>query len=72
MLIKTFQPVEMMDKLDLLFCQYGMSSNIDMRILNNNVSINLIDIPFYEKEAWYRTIKEIVQEAIIELSQDNV
>ena len=71
MLVKTFQPIEMMDKLDLLFCQYGMRANIDMHIINNNVSVNVIDIPFYEKESWNRTIREIIQEVIIELAQDN-
>lgn len=71
MLVKTYQPVEMMDKFDLLFCQYGMRSNIDMHILNNSVSINVIGIPFHEKESWERTIREIAQEAILELAQDN-
>lgn len=71
MLIKTYQPVEMMDKLDLLFCQYGMRSNIDMHIVNNKVSVNVVGIPFYEKESWDRTVREIIQEVIIELAQDN-
>ena len=61
----------MMDKLDLLFCQYGMRANIDMHIINNNVSVNVIGIPFYEKESWDRTIREIIQEVIIKLAQDN-
>lgn len=71
MLIKTYQPVEMMDKLDLLFCQYGMRSNIDMHIINNKVSVNVVGIPFYEKESWDRTVREIIQEVITELAQDN-
>lgn len=71
MLVKTFQPIEMMDKLDLLFCQYGMRANIDMHIINNKVSVNVVDIPFYEKESWDRTVREIIQEAITELVQDN-
>ena len=71
MLVKTFQPIEMMDKLDLLFCQYGMRSNIDMHIINNKVSVNVIDISFYEKESWDRTVREIIQEVITELAQDN-
>jgi hypothetical protein len=49
MLVKTYQPVEMMDKLDLLFCQYGMRANIDMHIINGKVSVNVVGIPFYEK-----------------------
>ena len=71
MLVKTLQPIEMMDKLDLLFCQYGMRANIDMHIINGKVSINVIDIPFYEKESWNRTIREIIQEVEIEIAQDN-
>lgn len=71
MLVKTFQPIEMMDKLDLLFCQYGMRANIDMHIVNNKVSVNVVGIPFYEKESWDRTVREIIQEVIIELAQDN-
>jgi hypothetical protein len=71
MLVKTYQPVEMMDKLDLLFCQYGMRSNIDMHIINNKVSVNVVGIPFYEKESWDRTVREIIQEVITELAQDN-
>lgn len=71
MLVKTYQPIEMMDKLDLLFCQYGMRANIDMHIINNKVSVNVIDIPFYEKESWDRTVREIIQEVITELAQDN-
>lgn len=71
MLVKTYQPVEMMDKLDLLFCQYGMRANIDMHIINNKVSVNVIDIPFYKKESWDRTVREIIQEVITELAQDN-
>lgn len=71
MLVKTYQPVEMMDKLDLLFCQYGMRSNIDMHIINGKVSVNVIDIPFHEKESWDRTVREIIQEVITELAQDN-
>lgn len=71
MLVKTFQPIEMMDKLDLLFCQYGMRSNIDMHIINNKVSVNVVDIPFYEKESWDRTVREIIQEVVTELAQDN-
>lgn len=61
----------MMDKLDLLFCQYGMRANIDMHIINNNVSVNVVGIPFYEKESWDRTVREIIQEAIDELAHDN-
>lgn len=71
MLVKTYQPIEMMDKLDLLFCQYGMRANIDMHIINGKVSINVVGIPFYEKESWDRTIREIIQEVITELAQDN-
>lgn len=71
MFIKTFQPIDMMDKLDLLFCQYGMRANIDMHIINNKVSVNVVGIPFYEKESWNRTIREIIQEVITELAQDN-
>lgn len=71
MLVKTYQPVEMMDKLDLLFCQYGMRANIDMHIINGKVSVNVVGIPFYEKESWDRTIREIIQEVITELAQDN-
>lgn len=71
MLVRTFQPIEMMDKLDLLFCQYGMRANIDMHIINNNVSVNVIGVPFHEKESWDRTVREIIQEVIIELAQDN-
>lgn len=71
MLIKTYQPVEMMDKLDLLFCQYGMRANIDMHIINGKVSVNVVGIPFYEKESWDRTVREIIQEVITELVQDN-
>lgn len=71
MLVKTYQPVEMMDKLDLLFCQYGMRSNIDMHIINGKVSVNVVGIPFYEKESWDRTVREIIQEAKIEVAQDN-
>lgn len=71
MLVKTFQPVEMMDKLDLLFCQYGMRANIDMHIINGKVSVNVVGIPFYEKESWDRTVREIIQEVITELAQDN-
>ena len=71
MLVKTYQPVEMMDKLDLLFCQYGMRANIDMHIINGKVSVNVVGIPFYEKESWDRTVREIIQEAITELAQDN-
>lgn len=71
MLVKTFQPVEMMDKLDLLFCQYGMRANIDMHIINNKVSVNVIDIPFHEKESWDRTVTEIIQEAIDEIAHNN-
>ena len=71
MFIKTFQPIDMMDKLDLLFCQYGMRANIDMHIINNKVSVNVVGIPFYEKESWDRTIREIIQEVITELAQDN-
>ena len=71
MLVKTYQPIEMMDKLDLLFFQYGMRSNIDMHIINGKVSVNVVGIPFYEKESWDRTVREIIQEVIIELAQDN-
>lgn len=71
MLVKTFQPIEMMDKLDLLFCQYGMRANIDMHIINGKVSVNVVGIPFYEKESWDRTVREIIQEVITELAQDN-
>lgn len=71
MLVKTFQPIEMMDKLDLLFCQYGMRANIDMHIINGKVSVNVVGIPFYEKESWDRTVREIIQEVITELVQDN-
>ena len=71
MLVKTYQPIEMMDKLDLLFCQYGMRANIDMHIINGKVSVNVVSIPFHEKESWDRTVREIIQEAIIELAQDN-
>lgn len=71
MLVKTFQPIKMMDKLDLLFCQYGMRANIDMHIINNKVSINVVGIPFYEKESWDRTVREIIQEVITELARDN-
>lgn len=71
MLVKTYQPVEMMDKLDLLFCQYGMRANIDMHIINGKVSVNVVGIPFYEKESWDRTVREIIQEVITELVQDN-
>lgn len=71
MLVKTYQPIEMMDKLDLLFCQYGMRSNIDMHIVNGKVSVNVVGIPFYEKESWDRTVREIIQETITELAQDN-
>jgi len=44
MLVKTYQPVEMMDKLDLLFCQYGMRANIDMHIINGLYSFYLLYI----------------------------
>ena len=71
MLVKTYQPIEMMDKLDLLFCQYSMRANIDMHIINGKVSVNVVGIPFYEKESWDRTIREIIQEVITELAQDN-
>ena len=71
MLVKTYQPVEMMDKLDLLFCQYGMRANIDMHIINGKVSVNVVGIPFYEKESWDKTVREIIQEVITELAQDN-
>lgn len=71
MLVKTYQPIEMMDKLDLLFCQYGMRANIDMHIINGKVSVNVVGIPFYEKESWNRTIREIIQEAETEIAQDN-
>lgn len=71
MLVKTYQPLEMMDKLDLLFYQYGMRANIDMHIINNKVSVNVVGIPFYEKESWDRTIREVIQEVITELAQDN-
>ena len=71
MLVKTYQPVEMMDKLDLLFCQYGMRANIDMHIINGGVSVNVVDITFHEKESWDRTVREIIQEVITELAQDN-
>ena len=71
MLVKTYQPVEMMDKLDLLFCQYGMRANIDMHIINDSVSVNVVDIPFHEKESWNRTVREVIQEAEIEIAQDN-
>lgn len=71
MLVKTFQPIEMIDKLDLLFCQYGMRANIDMHIINGKVSVNVVGIPFYEKESWDRTVREIIQEVITELAQDN-
>lgn len=71
MLIKTYQPIEMMDKLDLLFCQYGMRANIDMHIINGKVSVNVVGVPFYEKESWDRTVRKIIQEVIIELAQDN-
>lgn len=71
MLVKTYQPVEMMDKLDLLFCQYGMRANIDMHIINGKVSVNVVGITFHEKESWDRTVREIIQEVIIELVQDN-
>lgn len=71
MLVKTFQPIEMMDKLDLLFCQYGMRANIDMHIINGKVSVNVVGIPFYEKESWDRTVREIIQEVITELAQNN-
>lgn len=72
MLVKTCQPIEMMDKLDLLFCQYGMRANIDMHIINGKISVNVVGIPFHEKESWDRTIREVIQEAITELTQDNV
>lgn len=71
MLVKTYQPVEMMNKLDLLFCQYGMRANIDMHIINGKVNVNVVGIPFYEKESWDRTVREIIQEVITELAQDN-
>ena len=71
MLVKTYQPIEMMDKLDLLFCQYGMRSNINMHIINGKVSVNVVGILFHEKESWDRTIREIIQEVITELAQDN-
>lgn len=71
MLVKTYQPLEMMDKLDLLFCQYGMRANIDMHIINGKVSVNVVGIPLHEKESWDRTVIEIIQEVIIELAQDN-
>lgn len=71
MLVKTFQPLKMIDKLDLLFCQYGMRSNIDMHIINGKVSVNVVGIPFHEKESWDRTVMEIIQEAEIEVAQDN-
>lgn len=71
MLVKTYQPIEMMDKLDLLFCQYGMRANIDMHIINGKVSVNVVGIPLYEKESWDRTVREIIQEVITELVQDN-
>lgn len=71
MLVKTFQPLDMIDKLDLLFCQYGMRANIDMYIINNNVSVNVVGIPFHEKESWDRTVREIIQEAIDELAYNN-
>lgn len=71
MLVKTLQPIEMMDKLDLLFCQYGMRANIDMHIINGKISVNVIGIPFHEKESWNRTVREIIQEAEIEVTQDN-
>lgn len=61
----------MMDKLDLLFCKYGMRSNIDMHIINGKVSVNVVNILFYEKESWDRTVREIIQEVITELAQDN-
>lgn len=71
MLVKTCQPVEMMDKLDLLFCQYGMRANIDMHIINGSVSVNVVGIPFCEKESWDRTVREVIQEVITEIAQDN-
>lgn len=71
MLVKTFQPIEMMDKLDLLFCQYGMRANIDMHIINGKVSVNVIGIPFFEKESWDRTVREIIQEVIDEIAHNN-
>ena len=71
MLVKTYQPVEMMDKLDLLFCQYGMRANIDMHIINGKVSVNVVGIPFYEKESWDRTIREVIQEVIDEITHNN-
>ena len=48
-----------------------MRANIDMHIINNKVSVNVVDIPFYEKESWNRTVREIIQEVITELAQDN-
>lgn len=71
MLVKTLQPLDMLDKLDLLFCQYGMRANIDMHIVNGKVSVNVIGVPFHEKESWNRTVREIIQEAEIEVAQDN-
>ena len=71
MLVKTLQPLDILNKLDLLFCQYGMRANIDMNIINGKVSVNVIDIPFHEKESWNRTVREIIQEVITELAQDN-
>lgn len=71
MLVKTFQPMELMDKLDLLFCQYCMRANIDMHIINGSVSVNVVGIPFHEKESWNKTVREIIQEAEIEVAQDN-
>ena len=71
MLVKTYQPMEMMDKLNLLFCKYGMRANIDMHIINGKVSVNVVGIPFHEKESWNRTVREVIQEAEIEVAQDN-
>lgn len=63
--------MEMMDKLDLLFCQYGMRANIDMHIINGKVSVNIVGVSFHEKESWDRIVREIIQEVITELARDN-
>ena len=67
MLVKTYQPIEMMDKLDLL-CFNTVN---DMHIINGKVSVNVVGVPFHEKESWNRTIREIVQEAIDEITHNN-
>ena len=48
-----------------------MRANIDMHIINGKVSVNVVGIPFYKKESWDRTVREIIQEVITELAQDN-